>query len=609
LFFDYILVRQIIYSVLLNERIKIFSGCEKKPELSITQFTLTRKPTCICVTDEAVFYGGTGGLIRKDLNSESYRILTTIDGLPHNVVQCLTADEEGTVWIGTMEGLARLKDDEFTIYTKENGLPAIDVRSVIISPEGNLWVGTTNGLYEMKGKKFIAHSGKNGLSSKQISCLYFDRGGQIWVGTMDQAVYFLSRGKWGHFKPGHGPVYRYTNAITQTPEGFFWTATPNGLGRYNMARWNVILTQHDAGSSNITDCKVDSRGRFWISTPNSAGYYVEGKFTRFTTSNGLTSSDISAMAVGKDRMWLATSQGISSIDDEENVYNFNTPVTLSSNNIISVNYDGRGSVWLGTSDNGINRYVEEKWSFYTQKNGLLNNHIRMITPGPEDSFYFATTNGISIFKDKLWSVIKRDHGLAGKDVRDMVFDCNNRLWVATSSGISSISGNDITNYRTDTGIPSNDVWTCALDSTGAVWFGTIAGIVIFKNGDITAYDRYDGLANPDIRSITVTDDGTVFLGAKEGYLYQFKNGKLNVIKPEVTGTTKTLEDIGVDSKGIMWIASDGDGLLRYDGKKIIKYTTLDGIPGNHVRQLDFDQNGALWIGTHGGVARITSVSK
>ena len=59
-----------------------------------------------------------------------------------------------------------------------------------------------------------------------------------------------------------------------------------------------------------------------------------------------------------------------------------------------------------------------------------------------------------------------------------------------------------------------------------------------------------------------------------------------------------------DSKGIIWFGTNGDGLVRYDGKTLEKFTQKDGIgTGTAVRGIVEDKNGNIWFGTSNGLTR------
>src|ERR1700689_2837738 len=48
--------------------------------------------------------------------------------------------------------------------------------------------------------------------------------------------------------------------------------------------------------------------------------------------------------------------------------------------------------------------------------------------------------------------------------------------------------------------------------------------------------------------------------------------------------------------------ASGQGLLRYQGGQVRRYTVQDGLPGNDVKAVLESRNGSLWVGTYAGLA-------
>ena len=66
-------------------------------------------------------------------------------------------------------------------------------------------------------------------------------------------------------------------------------------------------------------------------------------------------------------------------------------------------------------------------------------------------------------------------------------------------------------------------------------------------------------------------------------------------------------DIYRDTDGIMWFATDGGGVSRYDGSEIVTLTVKDGLASNTVLCICGEPDGAIWFGTVGGVSRYDGV--
>ena len=54
-----------------------------------------------------------------------------------------------------------------------------------------------------------------------------------------------------------------------------------------------------------------------------------------------------------------------------------------------------------------------------------------------------------------------------------------------------------------------------------------------------------------------------------------------------------------DSRGFLWIGTEGGGLARFDGREFVTYTIGNGLPDNTIRSLFEDADGNIWFGTNG----------
>lgn len=56
-----------------------------------------------------------------------------------------------------------------------------------------------------------------------------------------------------------------------------------------------------------------------------------------------------------------------------------------------------------------------------------------------------------------------------------------------------------------------------------------------------------------------------------------------------------------DSRGFIWMGTDGAGVTRFDGQTFETFSKTDGLSGNVVRSLIEDSKGNIWIGTDAGI--------
>jgi sugar lactone lactonase YvrE len=139
------------------------------------------------------------------------------DGLPHDYVDALYEDREGSLWIGTRGGgLARLRDGKFSNFTVKEGLSHNFAKCVLEDREGALWIGSHGGgLTRYKNGQFSKFITSDGLISPFVWSIAEDKKGDIWIGTSRPAsLSVFKEGRFTSFRRREGlPVERGVRAI------------------------------------------------------------------------------------------------------------------------------------------------------------------------------------------------------------------------------------------------------------------------------------------------------------------------------------------------------------------------------------------------------------
>ncbi|MFT7617691.1 MAG: signal transduction histidine kinase/ligand-binding sensor domain-containing protein [Planctomycetota bacterium] len=132
--------------------------------------------------------GKSGALYASTSNFGVARIRNgTIESLAtaENCKDVFTAieTEDGALWSGTINGLAKFEDDHFELSTA----PQIKrpVYSLLEDSHKNLWIGTDDGVFCWDGKNLEHFNSKKGLLGAETNrgALLEDDEGRIWIGT------------------------------------------------------------------------------------------------------------------------------------------------------------------------------------------------------------------------------------------------------------------------------------------------------------------------------------------------------------------------------------------------------------------------------------------
>jgi len=115
---------------------------------------------------------------------------TIADGLPFNRISCLTADQDGNIWMGNgpdhAGGLAKFDGTTWTVITEDDGLPFDRITCLTADQDGNIWMGNgeeySGGLLVFDGSSWEVFTENVGLPYNRISCLAADGDNNIWMG-------------------------------------------------------------------------------------------------------------------------------------------------------------------------------------------------------------------------------------------------------------------------------------------------------------------------------------------------------------------------------------------------------------------------------------------
>lgn len=108
---------------------------------------------------------------------------------PLDGVVTMMEDRAGTMWFGTANaGLARLRAGEFHLFTTKDGLASNKILALHEDARGSLWVGTINGITRVRDDRLVTIRAANGLWDGVAEAILEDRAGNVWM-TCNRGFY------------------------------------------------------------------------------------------------------------------------------------------------------------------------------------------------------------------------------------------------------------------------------------------------------------------------------------------------------------------------------------------------------------------------------------
>jgi ligand-binding sensor domain-containing protein len=155
-------------------------------------------------------------------------------------IRAMLDDGKGSIWLGGVEKLYRLRQGQMNIVEPGEGLPETDVRSLFIDSRGWLWIGNRyQGVSVTKEPgaerpHFINYSTHTNLSSNTVWAITEDDFGKMYFGTgkgLDQ--FDPNTGQWRHYGVKDGLPGGRINHLYKDSKGFIWVSAVSGVARFN----------------------------------------------------------------------------------------------------------------------------------------------------------------------------------------------------------------------------------------------------------------------------------------------------------------------------------------------------------------------------------------
>jgi len=485
-----------------------------------------------------------------------------------------------------------------------------------------------------------------------VSCL-----GEAKILPADQVAQEFEQRSW-HYQDGL-PAERVW-AISQTPDGFLWIGTQNGLARFDGDRFVVFDHVNTPALAN-DDCRslaVDTEGTLWIATSETLVSMVGNHFTRcghwpklaptqrvplgdrsgggvwaggdakllswrhgkaenLTLDKAVPGANcqLEALVEQHGLLWAGGTAGLLQLDPATQRFAVTElPVEIQGLEVMSLWRSNQDELWallserlpsLGGPRPGFRlgcirdgRWQENAAASAVWFPAEFQSHF--LTGDAAGALWLpASINYIHRYvHGQLQRLALRREG-ANVYLLCTFVDREGNLWLGTEmQGLQRWSSRKIRCYTPQDGLDHANTWTICETRDGSVLVGTDGGVSRLRQGRFTSLLRPDGSAVKEVRSIVEDSDGTIWIGTIRS-LERIQNGE--VIPAPLPGewTESKVRALHPACDGGIWVGTVR-GLTRIHGTTRTKYTMADGLGSDEVRAILEDRAGTLWVGTLGG---------
>lgn len=480
------------------------------------------------------------------------------DGLPSNAANDVLEDNDGFLWISTIDGLVRFDGFQFKPFNSPliSKGTAKNIRSMAMANDGGLLIiPATGGVVQFKDGRFTPHPAASGLEHDQILGVFAERSGAVWTELAGGRVRRWQNGEVREFGPEDGLSERSRISFAEDNQGVVW-----------LASGTFLAAVRDEQLDPVT---FSSRGFAVVAASPSGGIWA-CKGSRLFRLQGTETSVISS----------------------------NVPWAALGEVVRVMHEDRQGALWIGTAGYGLYRFADNEFSRVEN----VHSQITSILDDAEGNIWVTTYGGgLTRLRPKLFRLYDTTSGLL-EDVSDSVAaDSHGTVWAANrSGGVASIRDGQVEALRLQESGHRFRAYVICPDDLGGVWA---------SEGDLYRFDPEPPhqiqvpANNPtDIHVLFKSRSGDIWVGGESGLFGRYAKGQLNAFKAEPNFPGRQIRCIAEDTDGQLWIGTELGSLYRWSAGKFTEYGASNGIPRAAIRAIYADTNDVVWIGTGNGLA-------
>ena len=289
-------------------------------------------------------------------------------------------------------------------------------------------------------------------------------------------------------------------------------------------------------------------------------------------------------------------------------------VTLSSINTRSIERDGFGNIWIGNYSTGVDFIAANKQPFHTLPNydqshqtkriyGVTSDRKDRVWLGGEDELQMSIDGKIV----KSWNISKamnRSHSF----IMCLMADSHDNIWLGVEDD-GVVKFNTITEQmeRIDIGHPVSDIRAFYEDRDGKIWIGSEFGVYTFLDGKVEKPAPINDVLGHSVAFGFIEKDSLLLTATYAHGLVKFnrQTGTWTELSKANGLPSINVNHILLDRQGCLWAATP-EGLTFVKDFHHLEdaktYNENDGLTDRHIRAIQEDRSGRIWVSTYSGIA-------
>jgi len=393
-------------------------------------------------------------------------------------------------------------------------------------------------------------------------------------------------------------------SIQQTPDGYLWVGTYNGLSRFDGARFVNFdpVSQPELSQTRVQGLFLDARGTLWINTfRGGLTSYRDGIFRNELPDQTTFDLHTTLVRSTSNLVTFVTQYGeVLRRDPLQSVAAWDIKVPPVERPIYQC-ADSIGRLWFLSREGHILIFEGGKFSELPEDGGLSGSKIYTLVADSEGQIFAGAENEIARWDGRQFVAITPTNGEA--DVQPLLIfpTRSGPLWVLDGDRLRKMSGRqwvaEPVQWRGLLGNASGRAMGAHEDREGGMWFNH------YGNGlfHVTPDGRYQRLTSQEnlpgdrVGAWFQSSDGGIWAGVDHGGLARLRDRRFQVLGAAEGLGARTALSVCEETNGTVWIGTGGGGLCRLQDGKISRYTVGLSASANFVFSISPRGDGGAWL--------------
>ncbi len=550
----------------------------------------------LCDSQNRIWIGSWKGLALLNRESDTFTTFShnrnDPESIDNDTIYCVFEDSRKKLWVGTERGLNLVREtgegvkfERFLIDEKDEY--ANIVRAIANDKNGDIWLGTLGGLVRLKNdgsppERFLVNPGSQYPQENDVVALYCSDDGKILLGTraggmsrFDPVSRRFERMSLEARENGRNPII---SGFYPDKNGRLWIPTWEGLACYDPAALNTVWYINEASNpSSLADNTlfsgyIDRQQGLWLGSYNGGvDYLYAGPKAFFSWFSPDDSERYERFADGwygigaENTLWsISDNQDLLLIfDDKRKVvqsYKLELPSSMRFNRFF---LDHGHVLWCGgdTVFSRLDLKTGKRDDYPLLENIGRRGHVRGILDIGQDKLLMFGSFGILTFDKRSGKTLP---GLK-KTIVSASQDSKGNIWMGGKGEVFLLhkDGGRLETFQPDMSREGGniDIWRVSEDSHGRIWF--VSGLDLWLlDGQSRKFLRHTKFGRDEFLTDIMCDDA--------GFLWLSAGAKLIRFHPEEKTTQYFGEADGLPRRAMLRVDAafgSGEGTFYYPTNK------------------------------------------